>query len=1226
MHSSRTDSRYRYALSLLVAVVFVLYGCASSSSTSGGGGGGGGNTSPLEITTSSLPSGSVSTAYSAALAATGGTAPYTWAITSGTLPAGLNLAATGSITGTPTATAAAVPLSFKVTDSSSTPQTATVSLTITITAASTTLNVTTTALPNGQINTAYSTTLAAAGGTAPYTWSLQTGTLPTGLTLNASTGVISGTPTANANATPLTFKVTDSSNPVQTATKGLTLTITGSATLAVTTTSLPAGQVGVVYSAALTATGGTTPYSWQITSGTLPNGLSLSSTGAITGTPAAGTQVNATPLTVKVTDSGNPAQTASANLTLTITAATLTITTTSIPTGIVNQAYTTTLGAIGGTAPYSWTLANGTSLPAGLSLSTGGVISGTPTATATNASFTVKATDSGSPTAQTATANLTITITPSGITITTTSLPNGSVDNAYTTTLAATGGTTPYTWAVTSGTLPGGLNLNPASGVISGTPTTAITATPLTFTVTDSTTPTSLKQTVNLTLTINPPTATITITNTTLPNGAINTAYNTTLNATGGVAPYTWALTSGTLPAGMNFNTTTGVIGGTPTVTASNVPLTFKVTDSTTPTKLTQTANFTLTIASAGSITVSVSPVRAAATTTQVLPVTATTNDSSGVNWSSSGGSFSTTTSLTGVSVNFTAPSTAGSYTVTATSVTDNTKTATATIYVTNLAGVYTYHNDLSRDGVNNQEYALNTSNVNTSTFGKLFSCAADGAIYAQPLWVANVSIGGGTHNVIIAATMRDSVYAFDADANPCVTYWHKTLIPSGETYGNYLDTGSEDIYPDIGILGTPVIDPSSNKIYLITKTKTTSAGTYHQRLHVLNIADGSEPVTAVDLTNGITVSGSGDTGDSSCPSSSGSVPFCPLRLNQRPGLALYNGVVYASWASHGDEQPYHGWILGFNASTLARTVTYNTSPNGREAGIWMSGGAPAFDSSGNMYVITGNGDYNGTSDFGDSLLKLSTSGGLSLGCSTSNPSAGTCWFTPYNQSSLDAADADFGAGAAVVLVDLPSGAPFQHLVIGGGKGSGFSGELYILNRDDLGGYTGPNGPNNSVQEFSFGNPIFSTPVYWQNHIYVAGVSGALKAFSVSNTANPPVNQTPTSQSSHTFGFPGATPSLSSLGTSNGVIWAIDNSSYGTSNGGSKAAGPAVLHAYDVTALGSELWNSSTVAGDAAGNAVKFTVPTVANGHVYIGTRGNDTTQGSGSVFGEVDVYGLKPN
>jgi hypothetical protein len=605
-----------------------------------------------------------------------------------------------------------------------------------------------------------------------------------------------------------------------------------------------------------------------------------------------------------------------------------------------------------------------------------------------------------------------------------------------------------------------------------------------------------------------------------------------------------------------------------------------------------------------------IAPLRAALVLSQSLLVTATTNDNAGITWKADAGTFSSATSMSGTAVTYTAPATFGVYTITASNITNASQHASITVAVTDLPGVYTYHNDLARDGVNAQEYALTTTTVNTATFGKLFSCGADCAIYAQPLWVGNVNIAGSRHNVIVAATMRDSVYAFDADANPCVTYWQKTLIPSGETYGSRGDFGNADIFPDIGILGTPVIDRAAGTIYLVTKTKTTG-GSYHQRLHALSLADGSERTNSpVELDSSITAPGTCGGGSLN--------PFNAKMQNQRSGLALANGVVYVAWASHGDEDPYYGWVVGYSTSTPTPVAVYNTSPNAVSgssycrAGIWMAGGAPAFDSSNNMYVITGNGVFDGTTDFGDSFLKLSTASGLTRLDS----------FTAHDHLDLDSKDLDVGSGGAVVLVDLPGGAAVQHLMLGGGK----AGTLYVLNRDNLGGYQqGSGGGDNVVQQFSFNSAIFSTPAMWQNTLYIAAVGAPLQAFAL-NTSSSQLDTTPTSQSTATFGYPGATPSISSSGTQNGIAWAMDSSKSGTWNGGSAPAGPAVLHAYDATNLAKELWNSDMVSGDTAGNAVKFTVPTVANGKVYIGTRGNDSTQGTGTIFGEVDVYGLKPN
>ena len=610
-------------------------------------------------------------------------------------------------------------------------------------------------------------------------------------------------------------------------------------------------------------------------------------------------------------------------------------------------------------------------------------------------------------------------------------------------------------------------------------------------------------------------------------------------------------------------------------------------------------------------VSVVVSPQRGGVTVGQTLSiVVVVTNDvgSAGVSWTvSTGGTLSGQTTTT---ASFSA-ATAGVYTITATSIADVTKSASATIGVTDLAGVLTYHNNLSRDGSNPSEYALTTSNVTAATFAKLFSCTVDGAIYTQPLWVANVTISSVKHNVVLVATQHESLYAFDADASPCTTLWSvslvdanhggtagETSVPSGTT-GSLVGSGYGDITPEVGVTGTPVIDPSSGTLYVVSKSVIASSLTFFQRLHAIDITTGAEK-SGSPVTIAGTYPGTGDGGTTTT--------FVARQQNQRPGLALVNGIVYIAWSSHEDTAPYYGWVLGYNTANLAQApVILNLTPNVRYGGIWMGGAAPSADSSNNLYLITGNATFDATSttapknDYGDSFLKLT--GGLSV----------SQYFTPSDQANDNSADQDFGSGGAAILVDQPT-SPVTHLVIGGGK----DGYLYLLNRDAMGGL----GDSNAWQRFYFGTPIFATGAFWNGQYYLAGVNGHLQGYTF-NAVTGMFGLSSVPHSPGTFGFPGSTPSVSASSTTNGIVWALNNGSYCTSQ--STSCGPAVLHAYDATNVATELWNSTMGTGNAAGNAVKFNVPTVANGKVYVGTRGNNIggATSSTTIPGELDVYGL---
>jgi hypothetical protein len=913
----------------------------------------------------------------------------------------------------------------------------------------------------------------------------------------------------------------------------------------------------------------------------------------------------------------------------------LSVSTNSLPKGQVGSSYSGALAATGGKAPYHWVLASGT-LPSGLTVAASGTITGTPSAAANAAAIGVRVTDSGSP-AQSSTRVLSLTIAPSALVVTTQSLPTGEVGAAYAATLSASGGTLPYRWSIKSGALAAGLSLG-ASGAISGTPTTKSGA-PVAFELQDSSSPV-LMQSVTLPLTVN---AALAVTTTSLPGAQVGKAYTATLAATGGTPPLTWSIAAGALPAGLSFTPSSGVIAGTPQAPMNSDALTFAVTDSNVPAQQ-KSVNLALTVASS-SISIAISPRAAALTLGQTISLSVTTNDPAGVTWSltPAGGSFAPVQSTNGTSTTFTAPGTAGTYTITATSITNPAQSNTVALGVTDLKGVFTYRNDTARDAVNAQEYALTAAgsggtggSVGAGTFGKLFSCIADGAVYAQPLWAANLTINGAQHNVVFVASAHDSLFAFDADANPCVQLWSVSLIdsnhgatagevtvPSG-TSGHFVGVGYGDITPEVGVIGTPVIDSSSGTLYVVSKSMNPAGTTFYQRLHAIDVTTGNEKSNSPMLIQG-TYPGTGD--------STTMTTFSARYENQRAALALINGSVYIAWAGHEDGPPYYGWLMGYTygSSGFTQVSVLNVTPNVQYGGIWMGGGAPSADASGHVYVITGNGGFDATSssapnnDYGDSLLQLS------VAPNPTTPSAAftvSQYFTPEDQATDDSDDQDFGAGGAAVLANVTSGTGTVGVVVGGGK----DGSLYILNQASLGGFS--NSDATAWQKIATGYSIFSTVSMWNDTIYLGPTTysptshSPLTSYALNASTTPSrfVQQAQATDPAN-FGFPGPSPAISATGTTNGVVWALDSSQYCTNQ--SKGCGPAVLYAYDATSL-VELWNSSMAAGgaDTAGNAVKFTVPAIANGKVYIGTRGNNSggALNSTSISGELDVYGLQPN
>jgi hypothetical protein len=513
---------------------------------------------------------------------------------------------------------------------------------------------------------------------------------------------------------------------------------------------------------------------------------------------------------------------------------------------------------------------------------------------------------------------------------------------------------------------------------------------------------------------------------------------------------------------------------------------------------------------------------------------------------------------------------------------------------MTNAPDVTTYHYDVARDGLNANETILTQSNVNSTQFGKIGFDTVDGKVDAQPLYLANVIVGGQFHNVLYVATEHDSVYAFDADSG--VQLWKTSILGTGETTSD--DHGCSQITPEIGITSTPVIDRKqvpNGTIFTVGMSKD-SSGAYHQRLHALDVTTGAE-ISGSPTEITASYPGSGDN------TVNGNVVFDPSQYAERAALLLLNGNIYTGWTSHCDQGLYTGWVMAYSKSTLQQTQLLNLTPNGHEGSIWMSGGGMAADSNGFVYLLDANGTFDTTldingfptkGDYGNAMVKLSTSGKLSV----------ADYFEMYNGESESSQDLDLGSGGPLLLPDqTDANGMVHHLIAGAGKDK----NIYLADRDNLGKFNPATSPmdSNIYQQLTgaMAGLVYSSPAYFNGVLYYAADGDALKAFPLINAQ---LATSPSSVSPTKFQHPGPTPTISANGTQNGIVWALD------SNLGS----PGILHAYDPASLAHELYNSNQAANgrDSFGNGNKFITPLVVNGKVYVGTQNG------------VAVFGLLPH
>jgi len=652
-----------------------------------------------------------------------------------------------------------------------------------------------------------------------------------------------------------------------------------------------------------------------------------------------------------------------------------------------------------------------------------------------------------------------------------------------------------------------------------------------------------------------------------------------------GTAPLTYQWQRGTQNVGTNSNTYT-----TPATQASDNDAKFQVIITNSAGSVTS-SQATLTVNSgSGAPVITRQPASLTVTVGQPanFTVAATGTAPLSYQWTKNGANVGTNSSTYNIAVTALADNNA-MIQVRVSNVSGNMLSSTATLTVKpppppGNVNVLTFHNDNGRTGQNLSEAALTPTTVNSTTFGKLATLPVDGLVDAEPLYVSNLIIGGAPHNVVFVVTEHDSVYAFDADT--FVQLWKGIVLGSGESTSD--NRGCGQVSPEIGITSTPVIDTKAGAhgtIYLVAMSK--NGSNYFQRLHALDITTGAEESGSPVLIQG----------SFTRPVVGGLTTFDPKQYKARPGLLLMNGVVYIAWASHCDGGAYQGWVMGYSQSTLQQASIINVTPNGSEGAIWMSGYGLAGDSTGNIYFLDANGTFDDTldinsnpnmADYGNGFVKLSTA---------VNTLAVADYFNMHNTDAESNADEDLGSGGAMVLPDVKDNiGNTWHLAVGSGKDAA----IYVVNRDQMGKFNVTS--DAAIYQLlggATGGGVRGGPAYFNNTVYFSGVGDTLKAWPISNAK---LATSPSSHTASSFGYPGSIPSISANGITNGIVWTVEN------------AGGGLLHAYDATNLGKELYNSNQAANgrDNFSNN-KFITPMIANGKVFVGTPNS------------VVVFGLLP-